>query len=346
MTYQDDDFDDTWAGLEPPVEPESNYRWGAWLAAGGAILLLTCLCLGGSYYLLTEFERPSAPVPPPPTAIGGPVVSPTFTPGAGATTPAETPATLPTAVIATVIPAATLPVAPTVTLPAVVTLPPAEVTPPPTTSGNVEARQVTTPPIVDGDLSEWVGFPTYESAYVVYTTPGYAGTADTRALWRLAWDAQHLYIGVSVIDAVHVQTQTGNLIYRGDSLDMQFETNYGRRSPQIGPSNFQIIFSPGDFNSLSPSAFRFRGNEQGQIRDFTGHAIVMAAQKTAEGYNLEATIPWSDIGVTPAPGMVLGMALNANDNDTPGTAVQEVMKSHVPTRTLSDPTSWGTLTLN
>ena len=35
----------------------------------------------------------------------------------------------------------------------------------------------------------------------------------------------------------------------------------------------------------------------------------------------------------------------ANDNDTPGTAVQEVMKSHVATRTLTDPTGWGTLTL-
>jgi hypothetical protein len=310
---------------------------------------LTCFCLGGSYYLLTEFERPAAAVPPPPTGVGEPIVSPTLP------TSPETPADLPTAVTATLPPAATLDLAPTVTLPADVTTPPPAVTPAPpatpappdpTTTGNVEARQVTAPPIIDGNLSEWVGFPTYESAYIVYTVAGYAGTADTRALWRLAWDEQHLYIGVSVIDAVHVQTETGNRIFRGDSLDMQFETNYARRSSQIGPSNFQIIFSPGDFNTLPPSAFRFRGNEQAQIRDFTGHAITVAAQKTAEGYNLEAAIPWSDIAVTPAPGMVLGVALNASDNDTPGTAVQEVMKSHVPTRTLTDPTSWGTLRLN
>ena len=37
--------------------------------------------------------------------------------------------------------------------------------------------------------------------------------------------------------------------------------------------------------------------------------------------------------------------LNANDNDTSGTAVQEIMKSHVPSRTLTDPSSWGSLTL-
>jgi hypothetical protein len=41
----------------------------------------------------------------------------------------------------------------------------------------------------------------------------------------------------------------------------------------------------------------------------------------------------------------MGVALNANDDDVPGTAVQEVMMSHVSTRTLRNPTGWGTLTL-
>ena len=64
-----------------------------------------------------------------------------------------------------------------------------------------------------------------------------------------------------------------------------------------------------------------------------------------QGYMLEAVIPWQDLDISPTPGLVLGLALNANDNDTPGTAVQEVMKSHVATRAFQDPTSWGTLTL-
>ena len=42
----------------------------------------------------------------------------------------------------------------------------------------------------------------------------------------------------------------------------------------------------------------------------------------------------------------MGIALNVNDNDTPGTAVQEVMKSHVGSRRSSDPTSWGTIVLH
>jgi hypothetical protein len=60
---------------------------------------------------------------------------------------------------------------------------------------------------------------------------------------------------------------------------------------------------------------------------------------------LEAAVPWRDLEKVPEPDLIVGVALNANDNDTPGTAVQEVMMSHVATRTLRDPTGWGTLTL-
>ena len=80
--------------------------------------------------------------------------------------------------------------------------------------------------------------------------------------------------------------------------------------------------------------------------DAPGHRIEVAARQTEQGYNLEAAIPWPDIGLTPSPGLVVGVALNVNDNDTPGTAVQELMKSHIATRAFRDPTSWGTLTLN
>jgi hypothetical protein len=71
----------------------------------------------------------------------------------------------------------------------------------------------------------------------------------------------------------------------------------------------------------------------------------VAAQPVEGGYVLEAAVPWRDLEKVPEPDLIVGVALNANDNDTPGTAVQEVMMSHVATRTLRDPTGWGTLTL-
>jgi hypothetical protein len=205
---------------------------------------------------------------------------------------------------------------------------------------------MTSPPTIDGNLVEWAGAATYESAFRVFNDASWDGTDDLTALWRLGWDSNNLYMAVEVTDDRHVQTQTGNQIFRGDSLDMQFDINLASSPDGLSPDNFQLIFSPGDFAGLPPSAFRFQGTAGGQILDAPGgHHVTLAAQPTALGYNLEAAVPWSDLNVTPSAGLTLGLALNANDNDTPGTAVQEVMMSHVPGRTLTDPSTWGTLTL-
>jgi hypothetical protein len=128
---------------------------------------------------------------------------------------------------------------------------------------------------------------------------------------------------------------------------MQFDTNRdGDFGDGLSPDDFQITLSPGDFTALPPSAARFQGTENGQILDAPGdHNLTLMAQQTVSGYTLEAAIPWSDLNLVPTEGLLIGLALNATDNDSPGTAVQEVMKSNVLTRTLTDPTSWGSLTL-
>lgn len=349
MSYQQppgrDPYDDTWAGLEPVYQEQNDgTRWLAWVAAGAAILLLTCLCIAGGYVIFQQLGPQSSASSTPPltiptvTVIAGPLPGtteaqiPTLPPGS--TDPPPTPP---------IIPSATLPLQPTVTLPS---QPSATVAGPVPGAANVQASQLTTPPTIDGNLSEWGNEPVYQSAYRVYNVDGWDGTADLTASWRLGWDGTNLYIAVEVLDDVHVQTQTGNQIFRGDSLDMQFDTNRSNSPTTPSPDNFQFILSPGDFAGLPPSAFRFQGRDNGQILDAPGgHHVTLAAQRTTQGYNLEAAIPWSDLNTTPSPGLVLGLALNANDNDTPGTAVQEVMMSHVPGRTLTNPSTWGTLTL-
>ncbi len=130
-------------------------------------------------------------------------------------------------------------------------------------------------------------------------------------------------------------------------MDMQLDGDrQGDFGPGLSPDDFQLTMSPGNFIDLPPSAFLFQGTDSGQIIDSPGgHQLVLAVQRLDDGYNLEAAIPWSNFNLTPTPGLTIGIALNASDNDMPGTAIQEVMKSHVQTRTLTDPTGWGTLTL-
>lgn len=219
-------------------------------------------------------------------------------------------------------------------------------TPPLANSGDVVAPRINTPPVIDGDLSEWAGVPGVDLPWQVYSATDWDGSVDLQVDWRLSWDETNLYAGVTVTDGQHVQEETARLAYLGDSLEMQIDTeldaDYG---PGLSPDDFQILLSPGNFNSIPPSAFRFRGRDDGGIGDAPGANITVAARPTADGYTLEAAIPWRDLGVNPQVGLIMGLALNANDNDTPGSSTQEVMLSHVPGRTLTDPTTWGRLIL-
>jgi len=325
MGYRKQDFEDEWANLE--MEQPEGQKWMLWLGVAVVALFLVGFCLLGGYFLWQQFRTRTA-VPPRPTLALPTSLVETAVPVTETPLPEET---------------ATLsPIAPTATL----FVPPTSA-PPPVGPGSVEAVQLLSPPTVDGNLSEWGSAVPTESSFLVFSRGDWDGSDDLTAVWRLAWDNNNLYIGVAVTDDTHVQTQTGNQIFRGDSVDMQFDTDLnGDFGDGLSPDDFQITFSPGDFGGLPPSAFRFQGTSNGRIEDAPGgNHVTLAALKTSEGYNIEAAIPWSDLNLTPAPGLVIGLSLNVSDNDAPGTAVQEIMKSHVSSRTLTDPTSWGTLAL-
>src|SRR3989304_5892053 len=78
----------------------------------------------------------------------------------------------------------------------------------------------------------------------------------------------------------------------------------------------------------------------------TPAGVTLKAVRTDEGYDLEARIPWSALGgVTPAAGDSFGFALSLSDNDRAGQALQQSMVPPVRGRLLTNPTTWGPLTL-
>jgi hypothetical protein len=347
----------TWRSLtrlrertRPASQPGAPARW--WRPAAGGLLLLL-LCSAGlllfSRLAATTGQEAAATEEPGAGVVGQPAETTTLPTVAVEVQPEATTALVATPTLIPAILTATemtpTILAPTATLPAGAA--PTTAGPPVTTGENVNAARLAAPPAIDGDLAEWAGVTPAESAFRVFTASGWDGTADLTATWRLAWDATNLYVAVAVTDDTHVQTQTGSQLFRGDSVEMQFDTNrQGDFGPGISADDFQIALSPGDFAALPPSAFRFQGSDGGGFQNAPGGTnAAVAAQQTGQGYNLEAAIPWGELALTPTPGLALGLALNANDNDTPGTAVQEVMMSHVSGRTLTDPTTWGTLTL-
>lgn len=315
MGFQPHDFEKDWEGLEPE-QPQGAGRSWRWVV--GLVLVLVGVCIVGAVMVVQQFLARTAVTNPP-------VIVPTSPVQLEETTDEEP----------------DLELAPTVTSAS------GEPVGPPIGIGNVDVVRVNDRPNIDGDLGDWPQVAVAPSAYRVYAAEGWDGTEDLTAVWYVAWDTDYLYFGVEVTDDVHVQTQTGNQIFRGDSVDIQLDTDRIRDyAPSLSPDDFQVTVSPGNFADLPPSAFLFRGTSEGQILDAPGrHSILVAARQTEEGYVLETAVPWIDLETAPSRDLVLGAALNANDNDTPGTAVQEVMMSHVATRTLRDPTGWGTLTL-
>ena len=307
-------MDSDWEGLEPE---SSGSQMMLYAGIGIAVLFGLVVCGMAAYFIWAQFSDRTSPDEE--TVIALPTTAVTETASSLTSEPA---------------------IAPTSTLPPTATNVPLG-------SGDVEAIPLVMPPTIDGSLTEWSGVLAASSVHRVYSVAGWDGSEDLTAVWQLAWDSDNLYVAVTVTDDVHVQTASGNQIFRGDGVDMQFDTardaDFGN---SLSPDDFQITLSPGDFAGSSPTAFRYRGTAGGAILDAPGgNNVTVAAQQTATGYTLEAALPWTDLNLTPSEGLTIGLALNANDNDTPGTAVQEVMMSHMPNRTLTNPTTWGTLTL-
>lgn len=217
---------------------------------------------------------------------------------------------------------------------------------PPPAAVNVNVPKRPTSFQIDGSLDDWDAVDLAASSdALVYAVDDWDGSKDLEASWYLAWDEQALYVSVFVIDDVHAQYSTGSNIFRGDSLEIQLDTDRdGDFGSGISADEFQLEISPGNFADIAPEAWRFAGRNNGTYVDAPGHQIQVAAQPSDYGYLIEVRIPWSDINVTPTQGLVLGANLNVNDNDDEG-PLQEVMMSNVPTRSYRDPTTWGTLTL-
>lgn len=323
---EEQNWNNEWLGLEPE-QPRSG-RCGCWLAALFLLIALSGTCLGTGYYAWRQLDLPIDPgaILSPPTVP--PLASAPAVESESIGTPESDPfATRPS-------------LAPTVTLPGVAAAEPEE------SVSELAAQTVIRPVQIDGNLNEWAEFPAYESSYRVYNVDSWDQSEDVRAVWRIGWDQNNLYTAVQVEDDIHVQTQHGSTIFKGDGVSLQVDTQRDADfGPGLSPDDYQVNLSPGEFADNPPVAYRFRGDSSGNLIDMVGHDIRIAALPSGNGYTLEAAIPWRDIGVSPSPGLRMGIALNVNDNDTPGTAVQEVMMSHVSTRKFSDPSSWGMIIL-
>ncbi len=231
------------------------------------------------------------------------------------------------------------------------TQPPATAIPLPTASQNERARPgegvvaafLASPPAVDGDLGDWqLAAQPVES--VVYGPANVSGAQDLSGDVYVAWDEQFLYLGVRVVDETYAQGASGDDLYLGDSVEVLIDTRLSDDFfvADLSPDDFQLGVSPGSPSpGDNPEAYLWypRSVEGARAQ------VEIAAQATADGYQVEMAVPWGVFEISAQAGQRYGFAFSISDNDNTAADVQESMVSSVATRRLTNPTTWGNLFL-
>jgi hypothetical protein len=262
------------------------------------------------------------------TSPAGPVPTNTALPPTNTPLPSNTPLPTNTA-IPTATPTSPLP-SPTFT-----STPPARV--------SSEAASLSTPPSIDGPWDEWTTTQ-YPIKNVVFGASNWTGPSDLQASYRVGWDSKYLYLAVKVIDDVYVQNATGANLYKGDSIELLLSTSPNADSASLGltAADYQIGISPGR-PSIGQNMEAYLWYPQAKAGSLSNVAI--GAVPMTGGYRIEFAIPWSVFGISPVKGQVLSFAVSVSDNDNKTQDVQQTLISSVPHRVLTDPTTWGLLTL-
>ena len=239
---------------------------------------------------------------------------------------------------------------PTATAP----LPPPTIAPPPTVvvagltrPGPVlTATRLDRAPSIDGRLDEWSG-PDQAISSVVYGAENYSGPDDLSGRVWLGWDDQALYVAALVFDDVVSQSNWGNGIYQGDSLELQWDTDLAGdfNADTFNADDWHIGLSPGNFTTLGPDSYVW------SPRAISGAAagIQVEAQSYVQGgrragYALEAAIPWSLVNIRPRAAQTFGLTVAISDDDLPQ-PVQQSMLATSPTRQWHRPSTFNTLVL-
>lgn len=207
------------------------------------------------------------------------------------------------------------------------------------------AAVLTPPPSIDGDLSEWTFLP-YPAAVPIDGQTNWDGPSDLAATWNTAWDADNFYLAVDVNDSTFVQVSRADSLDQGDSLEIWFNAQLsGSGGAQArGATDFRLGLSPGNLTSPvgGPEAYLWLPAELAR----SVPEVKIAAKKSGSGYTLEVAIPWRLFGITPSAGRSYGLALNVNDDDTPGTAGRQTLVTNRKGQLLADPSTWSVIVLD
>jgi len=175
-------------------------------------------------------------------------------------------------------------------------------------------------PALDGSGRGWENVPALAIAPSHLVQGKVADDADSSALFRLAHDGKTLFVDVQVKDDAVVANIAPNDIkghWRSDSVEICLDPASGAEDTL---SSFKLGIFPFDSSGVVRAA-RDADANQGPVEE-TAPRTRLASHRDADGYRIQAAIPFDEIGLT-SDQKRLGFNLILYDGDKPGAAPGE-----------------------
>ena len=191
---------------------------------------------------------------------------------------------------------------------------------------------------IDGDVGGWQASRFVKVDHTHASFGQAASDADATFRFAVLWDALHLYVAIEVTDNSIVPAPTLARLYEGDCVEIALDTENDSEGG-YDAGDFQFVLSPtGPGGKPRVNLYR---NPVLAIGD--GPFVNVAANTTTTGYVIEAAFSWKQLGVTPKPGHVVGLAIDIRDYDADGS------KKGLTWTPASDPAAnplrWGDMVL-
>jgi hypothetical protein len=196
----------------------------------------------------------------------------------------------------------------------------------------VQAYKVNAPPVIDGSVDAvWndVNVLSMNAENVLsgsgFTDQGLSGFA------KMMWDDNAVYLLAEITDDILVND--GPNIYDDDNVEFYFDGNNAKATSY----------------DADDAQYSFRWNDAGNIgtipAGYSTEGVVYEILETANGYNVEAKIPWTTLQVTPVGDMRIGFDFMINDDDDGDGRDSKISWNATEDQAWQNPSYFGTVEL-
>ena len=189
-------------------------------------------------------------------------------------------------------------------------------------------------PTIDGSFDDWRSVPEHDVDAAIF------GAANRRAgltaTWQALWDGDGLYLHAVVADpVVTVAEGQAPQWWNGDAVSFEIGPDaraLSRTAPLRKGQDFHVILALRDDTDRRAAAdVNTVGlSPKGRLVFSTGTerpAVSVVARLRDGGYELEARVPWSEVGRTVAPQRGDVLAMNVNLSDAKGSGADWALRT-------------------